>query len=321
MFGRPLTPFLAVLLAVLMASACASTLQETRPGELGLTVGPLDLPAAKGGGEHAHAHAHASLPQDFRLFRFPEDGWVTSFHPAMVDEAGTAVPGKLLHHVVIGDHDQADFLCEISDHGHEFRFMLASGGELTVLELPDGFGIPVDRDTMYVAGGVFANNTDRDYPGVSFRGTLGFEAKSSGRVLRPAVPVWIDVIPTCPEDGYMVPGSQRDVKTRPFRFPFAGELLLAAGHLHDEGVSLRVFRKDTGEELARFDPTYREAKIIQSMPLVRFDPPVRIDPAVDYVVESIYDNSMPHMVTAMGIAVAFVAPDDPSDVPGLDDEK
>jgi len=315
MFRGLLTTATVTVLAGLMATGCASTLQQTRPGELELRVGPIDLPATKAGGEHAHAHAE--LPQDYRLFRFPESGWITSFRPSMLDGTGAEVPGKLLHHVVIGDHDRADFLCDASAHGHDFRFMLASGGELTAFELPDGFGIPADADTKYVAGGVFANTLGRDYEDVSFRAALGFVPRSAGRTLQPAVPVWIDAIASCPEDGYRVPGGKRDVKTRAFSFPFSGTLLLAGGHLHDEGVSLRIFRKDTGEDLVRFEPTYSKRRVIESIPVARFERSVHIDAGVTYVVESVYDNSMPHDVTAMGIVVAFVAPDQPDDVPGL----
>lgn len=307
----------ALLALVPLTAGCATTVASTRqdgPGEVTLEVGPVDVPAAPQG-----AHAHADLPQDYRLFQFEQAGWVTSFRPAMQDAGGKPAPGRLLHHVVVGDQERADFLCEMEGHGHSFRFMLASGGELTPIELPEGYGIPVDAETKHLAAGMFGNPLGTDFEDVSFAGTLGFVPAAAGTALKPAVPVWIDVVPTCPQDGYRVDAGERDVKTREFRFPFAGTLLLAAGHLHDQGVSLRVFRKETGADLLRFEPKYAEGRRIESIAPQRPEQgTVRVEPGVTYVLESTYDNSgANHPATAMGIVVAFVSPDRPETVPEL----
>lgn len=295
----------AVLLPVV--SGCASTLPRGAGGTLRLSLGPVDLPAELS----AHGHDHGALPSAGERFTFPEDGWVTSFVPRMRDAAGAPAPGKLLHHVVLGDLDHADPLCAAGGHGHDFRFLVAAGGELTRVELPEGYGVAVEADTTYVAGGVFGNPLGADREDIFFEADLGFVPRSSGKTLTTAVAVWIDVIESCPQDGYSVRGGADDTRRRTFRFPFAGRVVLAGGHLHEGGRVLRITDVATGEDLVRFVPELDAEGHLAAIPAVRFDEPIPVSPETEYAIESAYSNGGRHDIMAMGIVMAFVVPEAP----------
>src|SRR5262249_9314052 len=65
--------------------------------------GPLNLPAKTD---------HMLMPQPPDLFWvIPVNGWLLAYTPRLVDGAGSAVPGSVLHHTAFWNTDRADFLC------------------------------------------------------------------------------------------------------------------------------------------------------------------------------------------------------------------
>lgn len=283
---------------VLVLPGCATTLAPVA-GELAASVGPVELPAA------AADHSHADMTEKIGRWRVAEAGWITSFTPAMEDGDGNALPPELLHHVAIADRGRRDPLC--TDHPHRMpQLLLAAGAEMTRVELPEGYGIPVDKGAKLVGMGMFGPSPTGPSSDARFVAHMGFVAKRPGAELKPIVPVWIDVLASCPEDGYPISGA-RDVKTRELSFPFAGELHLAGGHMHDGGRSLVLTRVSDGAEVVRFEPTY-EGERITAIPIARFTPPVLVDPGERYRLEAVYEGMPHHGGNGMGIVVAYVAP-------------
>lgn len=97
------------------------------------------------------------------------------------------------------------------------------------------------------------------------------------------------------------------MKTREFSFPFAGELHLAGGHMHDGGRSLVLTRVSDGAQVVRFEPTYDGGRIT-SIPIAELTPPVHVAPSERYRLEAVYEGGAHHGGNGMGIVVAFVAP-------------
>lgn len=291
---------LAIFLA--LGPGCAPVLELARPGELEVTVGTLDP---------RHPEALAEARHHYRAFRFPEAGWITSFRPAVVDGSGRSLPGEGLWQAVVGDSDRPDLLAGYSEE--TVRVLFGTGPELTAIELPEGYGVPVDAESTYFAEAMLTEAT-RPADSVSFRAALGFVPASSGRNLRTVVPVWLDV--NGPAGGTDAP-SPGAVTTRELRFPWAGRLFLAAGQLLEHGLRLRIRRQDSGEELVRIEPVHRDhgrSEAIAEIPLARFDEPPWIDPGSVYVLESVYDRAATPEQSSRGVVLAFIAPDDAEDV-------
>jgi hypothetical protein len=295
---------LAALAAVVLTTlgACATTLRPTSPrGELELRLGPVDLPPSPAGEEHSHA----KMSEVKGRYRVAQAGWITSFVPSMVHADGSAAPGKLLHHVAVAALHQSDFLC--TEHPHKMpRLIMAAGGEQTSVEIPEGFGIPVDAGQELAAFGMFANHLGEPHEDVSFLARMGFIASGSG-TLRAVVPVWIDVDETCPEEGYEV-GAGEHVRQRTFRFPFSGTLRYAGGHMHDGGQLLRIFEKDSGRELVLHAPVYDEQGTIASIPVYDEPDGRPVSTETDFVIEATYRNPGHHALRGMGLVVALVEP-------------
>src|ERR1700752_1225638 len=97
-----------------------------------LRVGPMNLPANTG---------HMKMPQPpDQTWQIPFDGWLLAYHPRLVDAAGNAVPGTLLHHTAFWNENRADFLCPNKE-----EHIFGAGSEMTDwIEVP-GYGYRVQK--------------------------------------------------------------------------------------------------------------------------------------------------------------------------------
>ncbi len=92
-------------------------------------VGPIDLPARSN---------HTRLPDLF--LPSPFDGWLSAYHPKLIDDRGRTLPGELLHHVAFFSTARRDFICE---NGEESIFI--AGREMTNWPTLPGMGYPIDK--------------------------------------------------------------------------------------------------------------------------------------------------------------------------------
>jgi hypothetical protein len=305
-----------MMLAILLSISCVSALKKDSTGDLELSIGPVELVSENNQNTH---HNHSDLPFNYIEFKFPEDGWVTHFEPVLSNE-DKVVPGALLHHIILGDHDRKSPLCNSKETNHDFHFLFASGAELTPIVLPNGYGIPVNSDTTYTAGGVFAPLPGESYSNVKFKASIGFKPRSGKSLLKPILPVWIDVQTNCSQNGYIVASNKPDVRRREFKFPFSGKLFLGVGHLHKSGKELKIYERDSGDILMLFNPQYRDNYLDKIAPVL-FEDGIRIEKDTTYVIESSYDSDMPHDISAMGIVMAFVSPDNLRSAQALSEKK
>lgn len=296
----PIRSVCTVLIAALALTACTYFVSTPLPladRALALRIGPLNLAA------HAHAHAHASDSSHtltYDTFTVPRDGWITGFLPRMRYADGSEAPTQFLHHIVIAKRDQ---------HRYKLRFLLASGSEATVGQLPAGYGIPVHAGMRFLVSAMFHNPTHEAHRGVYFDGRLPFTPDDGVQRLSPVRSIWLDVNEgEPPNHGYTIGAKQRNVRTRVFRFPFAGRLVYAGGHLHDQADHLRIYRRDTEEVLVDFVPQHAAGKRIRAIAPVTLAPPVQVDTETEYVLEVAYTNTLDREINVMGIALLFIAP-------------
>jgi len=295
-----------------LASACTTgVLRNEPPGQVGqmrLEIGPMTLNPSPG---HHHGAGHGphqgSMLESFELLEVAEPGWITSFHPAMEDATGAPAPTELLHHVVIGEFGKRASHCLEVPLLPGASAILATGAEATPVDIPAGYGIPLDAGSRLAVWGMFHNPLHQAYAGVRFAGRIGYVPRASGVALKSLTPLWLDVIPRCPKHGYTVPAGGRHVQRRVFEFSAPGRLVYGAGHLHDHGVLLRVYRQGDGVELVRFVPRLdANGRLLGIAPVAPRDPPA-VQPGVPYVLEAVYDNTTGHDLWSMGIAVLLLA--------------
>ena len=97
-----------------------------------LRVGPMKLPA------HSD-HMTVAQPPDL-YWVIPIHGWLVGYHPRLVDAAGNAVPGRLLHHVAFWNTRRSDFLCP-----NKQEHIFGAGGEMNDWPAVPGYGYRVQK--------------------------------------------------------------------------------------------------------------------------------------------------------------------------------
>ncbi len=268
--------------------------------ELTVRLGPLDLPA------HADHHSIAQAPDLF--LTLPFDGWVTAYHPRLIDDAGKPLPNELLHHVAFWNTARSDFLCPRKE-----EHIFGAGGEMNNWPALPGFGYRVHPGERIRIGTMVHNPTDTSFPKVFLE--VRMETKrvaSNGDELKKVYPVWFDV-QECGESGYdLRPG--RNVNTGEFHFPYNGILLGLGGHLHDYGQRLVVVNETRKEDIATLPLRLDSRGLILSMPIVTFMDRggYRVNLGDLIQVTATYDNPTGHELPegAMGIAVGYFLPED-----------
>lgn len=273
------------------------------PGTINLKMGPMKIEKVEG--EIGH-NDHADMIEKSKLFKFRQNGWITSFRPSMRNEAGANFPAGILHHAAVADHGENDYLCK--DLPHKARLMLAAGSELTEFQMPEGYGIPIDKRMEIAMVGMFNSRSSVEGKAY-FNGEVGFTPVGKGENLKDITPIWVDVVENCDPMGYKVYSTSngRQIRDRGFRFPFSGKLKLAGAHMHAGGKKLSIIEEQTGKVLVSFEPEYDEAGNILQIPLTKFEEGISIRGETNYIIRSEYIPNPHHDIDAMGIIIAFLA--------------
>ncbi len=277
----------------------------SRPGSITLKMGPMEIKKEAGGDGH---NDHADMIEKSKLFKFRQDGWITSFNPAMKNDKGESLPAGILHHTAVADHGEDDYLCK--DLPHKARLMLAAGSELTSFQMPEGYGIPINKKMEIALVGMFNSKSTVKEDKAYFLGEVEFTPSAKGTKLKDIIPIWIDVVENCDPMGYKVYSSSSglQIKDRIFKFPFTGKLMLAGGHMHSGGRKLTLLEEKSGKVLVSFTPEYDDDGNIQSIPLRNFNEGINVATGVNYIIRSEYKPNTHHDIDAMGIIIGFVVP-------------
>jgi hypothetical protein len=268
-----------------------------------LRVGPMNLPA--------HT-SHMKMPQPPDLiWDAPLDGWLLAYHPKLVDAAGNAVPGTVLHHVAFWNENRADFLCPNKE-----EHIFGAGSEMTDWAEISGYGYHVQKGDKIRIETMMYNPTATSYDKTYLEVQIPFvdeNGGSAGKLIQNVYPAWMDV-KSCGDSSYDVPAGKSE-KTGSVTVKYDGVLLGVGGHMHDYGKQIvlqDVSRKDT---VATLDAKSDAQGHLESVPVKLFvqDGGYKFAAGDVLKVSATYENPTGKLLHdgAMGIAVGyFVAADD-----------
>lgn len=269
---------------------------------LTVRVGPLNLPA------HSGHMAVAQAPPFF--LTIPFEGWITAYHPRLVDGSGHPEPSRLLHHVAFYNTARADFLCP-----NKLEHIFGAGGEMNDWAAIPGVGYRVHQGDRIRIGTMFHNPTDADYPQSWLEVKMEYQNAARGG-LKSIYPAWFDV-QQCGDSGYDL-GPGRTLKMGEIKLDYTGLLLGVGGHMHDYGRQLELFDVTRGQTVAALRAQLDSTGKIQSMPVVRFGEGYKLNKGDVLRVSAIYDNPQGEIPDgAMGIVVGYFLPADDTQMAGL----
>ncbi len=271
---------------------------------LQVRVGPLHLTA----NTHHDGIAQA-VPGDFEV---SFDGWITAYHPRLVDANGQPVPSRLLHHVAIWSASRPDFLCPNKE-----EHIFCAGGEMNDWPTLPGVGYRVRQGDRIRVDTMFHNPTDTAYPQTYLEVTMEYRLASDGP-LASVYPTWLDVM-ECGNSGYDLAAGFTTTSAQ-FKLAYSGKLLGVGGHLHDYGQRLELKNLTRGEDVAMLDSTLDRQGRILEMPIVTFADRGGYPLAKGDVlrVTATYHNPGEELKQgAMGIVVGYFLPEKDEELAGL----
>lgn len=270
--------------------------------EMTVRIGPISLPIDM---------EHETLAQPPVLWlTIPFDGWLTGYHPSIVDTKGHELPGKLLHHVAFYDTARSDFLCS-SREEHIF----GAGPEMNDWPVIPGYGYRVHKGDRIRITTMFDNPTAKNYRDVLLQVRVEYQpSNTQSAALKDIYPAWFDVT-ECGESGYdLSPGES--TKTGEFKLRYSGKLLGVGGHLHDYGQWLVLKNERTKQTIATLEADLDSRGRIVAVPVELFAEqggvPLRSGDVLS--VTDAYNNPTGKMIAdgAMGIVVGYFLPDEES---------
>ena len=263
-------------------------------------LGPLNLPA------QSHHSAVAQAPNLF--LEIPFDGWITAYHPRLVDSQGHTLPSRMLHHVAFWNASRPDFLCPNKE-----EHIFGAGGEMNDWPALPGFGYRVRKSDRIRVNTMFHNPTDTSYPKayIEVRMEYKLAADAEAKQIKSVYPTWFDVM-GCGNSGYdLSPG--KNVTTSKTTLRFTGTLLGVGGHMHDFGESLALENLTRNETVASLASKLDAKGLIQSMPIVTFldRGGYKLKQGEQIKVTATYQNPTGKHLTdgAMGIVVGYFLPE------------
>jgi len=264
-----------------------------------MRVGTLNLPA--------HTDHMAATQLEDVIWTVPFDGWLTAYHPRLVDARGAAVPGRLLHHVAFWNASRSDFLCPNKE-----EHIFGAGGEMNDWPALPGFGYRVHKGDRIRVNTMFHNPTATNYPQVWMEVTMEYKPAGGPDPVKSVYPTWFDV-QRCGNSGYDLTAGE-NVTTGDFALKHSGMLLGVGGHMHDYGTLLELRNESRSEVVATLRATLNPQGQIQSVPIVTFAErggyPLQAGEKIK--VTAHYDNKTgkPLPDGAMGIVVGYFLPAD-----------
>jgi hypothetical protein len=272
-----------------------------------LRVGPMNLPAHTG---------HMKMPQPpDQIWQIPFDGWLLAYHPKLVDAAGNAVPGTVLHHTAFWNENRSDFLCPNKE-----EHIFGAGSEMTDWAEVPGYGYRVQKDDKIRIETMVYNPTSTSYDQVYLEVVIPYEDASENAASRKNVyPAWMDV-KSCGNSSYDVPAGKSE-KSGTVRVKYGGVLLGVGGHLHDYGREIVLQDLTRNETVATLDAKVDEEGRLEAVPVKLFLQEGGFQFSAGDVLKTsaTYDNPTGKLLHdgAMGIAVGYFVPHDDSKMAGL----
>jgi hypothetical protein len=278
-------------------------------GEIVVSVGPIDVPAAT-------AYSHHAADDRIR-FRWPSEGWLRGYRIDIVDRHGRVLPREVLHHVGVANLDRRQLAYPIAER------LVAVGRETPPILLPASLGVPLSAGQDLVMYYALTNPTAEAITGVTVRMTITFTTMRP-KAPRQVLPLFLDANPLAGEGSreFDVPPGVSATSAQ-FTLPTGGRVRALGAHVHDHAVEIRLEDVVSGKVLARLKTKRHPDGRLISVASTRFvftAGGLRLAPNHPYRVVSIYDNPTGDVIK--GGAMAFLAgafiPDDLAKWPAVE---
>lgn len=240
--------------------------------------------------------------------------------PDLVYEDGSEANieiGPALHHVVFfaQSKGKSDVTCGSNGPGLLGERFFASGNERTAIDLSElSYGYEVNSSESWNMVFHLANwesSSQTVYIKMTWEYATGSDAESRS----PLRPVWLDADGCSTDSLITVPTGESDTHYD-WEASFGGELIAAAGHIHDYGVNVELTNEDNGSELlcdseAGFGGagyvTPDKFEHISSMSVCAGTPIASFSKGETLRLHTMYNNTTESAINnAMGIMIAYV---------------
>ena len=282
-----------------------------------IIAGPYDLPPM--------GHRMEMMGMDMSMdhmgemasyFVWPEKGWFYGFHVAAVDAHGGPMSRDLIHHFTLLNFDRRTLFDPFVERLASARY------ENEDVVAPKTLGAPLAKGTRMGVYMMWFNSHPDTVKGAYVKLTLLYMPSNMQPPPTSALPVVMDVdlVPGA-DNMYPVPPGKTE-RTRIFRFPIAGRLLAAGGHLHEYGAYIRLEDSVSGKVLVDLRPVIDRQGHMLGMTRKLFavsGAGLRIEANHPYRLTAAYDNTTKDTLSeAMGELMAIFSADDFSQWPKMD---
>ena len=281
--------------------------------EVVITTGPWKLPNMPPM-DHAMMDMGADAP--LQRFAWPVDGWFRGFKYELVDEHGTVLDRRIMHHMIMVNFDRRQLLYSAVER------IAGAGSETDDASVPKTIGVPLSKGTDLGFYIMWHNETGKDLDGVYLRYTMLWTPTNQNPRPVTSLPIYMDVNLTVGGSNLFDAPPGHSVKSWDFTLPIGGRLLGVGGHLHDYGTMVRLEDAETGKELARVlarrDSTGRVLGVSRKLFGVSGEG-LKLKAGHRYRVVGVYDN--PTNKTEYGVMahmVGLFVPDNMAQWPKLD---
>jgi len=268
-----------------------------------LRIGPMNLPANT---------SHVKMPQPPDLvWTIERAGWLLAYHPQLVDAAGNAVPGVVLHHVAFWNENRSDFLCPNKE-----EHIFGAGGELTDWAQVRGYGYRVEKGDRIRIETMIHNPIPQAYVQAYLKVVIPYLDDASPVPVKNLYPAWMDV-GSCGNSGYdLPPGPSK--KEGSVVVKYGGVLLGVGGHMHNYAQLLTLEDSRAKEPVATLPAKTDDHGQLLGMPVVTFFQTggYPFAPGDKLTITATYDNTSGRLLRdgAMGIVVGYFVPRDQEDL-------
>lgn len=245
---RCLVALVCGLFAVLVVAPVAGAAIVSRT----MDYGPWTIPAGDGDPHDHMSMGHIENDIDFGVSKPCTNCDIIAVEPELVYRGGEEAnlnTGPMLHHTMFAARGSgSDLTCPSEGAGLLGRRFFASGNERTPIDLSElDYGYHVgSSDTWNMVTELTNWETTRKTVYVRVRWTYATAEDASSR--EDLTPVWLDA-DGCSFDSLIeVPTGFSDTH-RDIESPVSGDVIAAAGHIHDHGVRVDLTNESNSSEL------------------------------------------------------------------------
>ncbi len=261
-----------------------------------IVAGPFDLVRAARMEGVGHPMDHSAGSRMMR-FGWPVNGYLHGAEIQLVDAQGRPLPREVLHHLVMYNFDRRQLVHESVER------LFGFGQDTKPIVLPAGVAAPLRLGEHLGFLIVWHNDTGQEIQGAYVRMTIPYLPPRDVKV--PVLPFYVDVHNVNGSDNmFDLPGG-RSERSYEFTLPVGGRLIMAGGHMHDYGVSVRLVDVASGKVLVKLTTVRDSANMVLSTNRFIFgfnDDALALAAHHPYRIVAEYRNTSGHAIPSGGMA-------------------